>query len=269
MLHGRNPQAYERFSRVTELPMLVLALLFLPILLAPLLLPLSATTSAGLEAAAWMIWAAFAFEYGMKLYLAPDRRQMMRTHVLDLVIIVLPFLRPLRAARVLRVVHAGTALGRAGVSARRLLTRRGFSGFLLVAFATIVLAGLLVWAFESGHADVEIASPVDGVWWALVTSTTVGYGDMVPVSPEGRGIAVLLMLVGIALLSVVTANIAAFFVEEGDDAQDRRQLQDGIDALHERLDRLERVLSSSHHPVTNPGVDAGIGASGEGSPRER
>jgi voltage-gated potassium channel len=246
---GRDQRAYERFSNAVELPMLVLALLFLPILLAPLLLELSVSVAAGLEAAAWMIWAAFVFEYGAKLFLAPDRRTMVRTHVFDLVIIVLPFLRPLRAARLLRVLHAGSALGRAGVSVRRLLSRRGFSGFLLVVFSTMVLAGLLTWVFERPQQHSQIASPLDGVWWALVTSTTVGYGDRVPLSAEGRGVAVLLMLVGIALLSVVTANIAAFFVEEGDEAAERARAAVDIQALHDRLERMERMLIAAQNPT--------------------
>jgi voltage-gated potassium channel len=240
-MQSRDQEAYDRFSRASELPLLVLALLFLPILLAPLVWDVGTSAQLGFEAAAWMIWAAFVFEYGAKLYLAPDRRRMVRTHVLDLVIIVLPFLRPLRALRVLRVAHAGAALGRAGVSARRLLSRRGFSSFILVVLGTIVVSGLVAWAFERSEPAHGIATPFDGVWWALVTATTVGYGDMVPVSPEGRGIAVLLMLVGIALLSVVTANIAAFFVEEGDDG--RAQLQSSVDALHERIGHLEDLLT--------------------------
>jgi voltage-gated potassium channel len=71
----------------------------------------------------------------------------------------------------------------------------------------------------------------------LVTATTVGYGDVVPVTAEGRGVAVALMLVGVALLSVVTANIAAFFVEESD-AADRGELVE----VRERLERIERLL---------------------------
>lgn len=105
--------------------MLLLSLAFLPILVTPALVDVSPATATTLEAAAWLIWAAFAAEYGIKLYLAPDRRHMVRTHVLDLVIIALPFLRPLRALRVLRLAYAMTAMGRAGVAAKRLLTRRG------------------------------------------------------------------------------------------------------------------------------------------------
>lgn len=122
----------------------------------------------------------------------------------------------------------------------------------------IVLVGLLTWVFERGDPVAEITSPLDGVWWALVTSTTVGYGDMVPVTPEGRGIAVLLMLVGIALLSVVTANIAAFFVEEGESAQ-VGDVRDEVAALREEIAALRAELAT-------PGrFDALAPRSGQGS----
>ena len=79
------------------------------------------------------------------------------------------------------------------------------------------------------------------LWWAIVTSTTVGYGDVSPVTPGGRGVAVVLMLAGIALLSIVTANIASLFVES--------DLEDENDELREQLDevnkKLDRLLSQS------------------------
>lgn len=214
--------------------MLVLALLFIPLLVVPATVDLSEATEAAFEAASWLIWGAFAFEYLAKLHLAPDRGNMVRTHVLDLVIIVLPFLRPLRAARLLRLLRAGSAIGRALVAWRRMFGRRGFKAFLAVVLLVIAASGILAWLLERGGADPQITSPIDGIWWAIVTSTTVGYGDMVPVTGPGRGVAVLLMLVGVALLSVVTAQIAAFFVESDDQVDLTR-----IDA---RLDRIERLL---------------------------
>ena len=75
--------------------------------------------------------------------------------------------------------------------------------------------------------------PVDGIWWPLVTATTVGYGDMFPITPEGRGIGAVMMLAGISLLSVVTANIAAFFLEQD---------TDGLADIRDRLDRIEALL---------------------------
>lgn len=255
-MRGHDQAAYDRFSDATELPLLVLALLFLPVLLAPFVFTLPDAVAAGLDLLSWTIWAAFAAEYVIKLYLAPDRGRMVRTHVFDLVIVVVPFLRPLRGLRLLRLVHASAAVGRAGVGGRRLLGRRGFSGFLLVVFGTVTAAGLLAWVFERGHPEAQITHPVEGIWWALVTATTVGYGDMVPQSAEGRGVAVLLMLLGIALFAVVTANIAAFFVEESDDHARDAELRASLAALDERLDRIEQHLLAQGGDTAATGAPA-------------
>jgi hypothetical protein len=72
-----------------ELPLLVLAVAFVPVLVVPMVLDLSAGTRAALEGIAWLIWAVFAVEYVALLWLAPDRWLMVRTHKLDLLIVVL------------------------------------------------------------------------------------------------------------------------------------------------------------------------------------
>lgn len=222
----QSAEAYERFEQRVEAPLLVLALAFVPVAVAPLLFPLTPTWRTTLNFATWGIWGAFVVEYVTLLYLAPDRRRMVRT----------PCVGPgdhrpavpaaLRALRVLRAV----AGGRATVAFRPLTTRTGFRPFLAIVLVLIVAGGVLAYAFERNLPDSNITSPADAIWWALVTATTVGYGDHFPLSPEGRGVAIGLMLVGIGLLSVVTANIAAFFVEAE------------ADSTAERLERIERLL---------------------------
>jgi voltage-gated potassium channel len=234
-MRGGNAGAYERFQRQAEIPMLVLSLAFVPIIVIPLIGDPSPAVRSGLEATAWFIWAAFVAEYLTLLYLAPDRWRMVRTHVLDLAIIALPFLRPLR---ILRVVPALVGLGRSLVAARRISQRPGFRGFVAFAAVLVVAGGLVVYAFERSEAGSNITSPADALWWAIVTSTTVGYGDHFPQSAGGRGVAVVLMLLGIALFSVVTANIAAYFVESGDPDADAVTLEE----LRDRLERIEQAL---------------------------
>lgn len=232
----RDGEAYERAKAFLEWPMVVLSAVFVPVVVVPLVMDTSPGLTTTLEGMAWLIWAAFAAEYLLLLWLAPDRWKMFRTHLLDLAIVLLPFLRPLRAARALRLLRAVAAAGRVSVGVRRLLGRRGFKPFLVVVGTVMASSGLAVWLFERDADSAQITSLGDGLWWAIVTSTTVGYGDLVPVTAEGRGIATMLMLVGIALLSVVTANIAAFFVEETNEEREE---------LAERLDRIEELLYRS------------------------
>lgn len=254
---GRDRKAYERAQELLEWPMIVLSLAFVPIILAPLVWELPASIEDTLEATAWLIWAAFAGEYLVLLWLAPDRRHMIRTHVLDLLIVLLPFLRPLRAARVLRLLRLAAVAGRFSQGVRRLLGRRGFTPFLVVVGAVVTTCGAGVWILERDVDGAQITTVADGLWWAIVTSTTVGYGDLVPVTAAGRGIATLLMFVGVALLSVVTANIAAFFVEESNAEHA---------AVVTRLDRIEQLLTDRTNPRPDGDEPLGTGTTRTGTP---
>jgi voltage-gated potassium channel len=88
--------------------------------------------------------------------------------------------------------------------------------------------------FEANAKGSNIHNFGDALWWAIVTVTTVGYGDKYPVTAGGRGVATVLMFVGIGLIGVLTATVASYFVEQSAD-EDRAELV-------ERLDRMEAML---------------------------
>lgn len=238
---GENIEAYERFSGVVDGPMLVLAILWLPVLIWPFVAHTSSEVSDALNAIDYLVWALFAVEYLVKLYVAPSRWQFLRTHVLDLVVVVVPLLRPVRALRILRAVRglsvAGAVLGRA----KAILTHRGLHFVLLAVTVLVFVAAALEKGFEAGAKGSNIHTYADSLWWAVVTVTTVGYGDRFPVSAAGRGVAVVLMLVGIGLVGVVTATVASFFIEE---RQNEALLQ--VDA---RLERIESLLAKQSSPT--------------------
>jgi voltage-gated potassium channel len=113
--------------------------------------------------------------------------------------------------------------------------------FVLLSVAVIVFAaaGLEV-AFEVHAKGSTIHGFADALWWAVVTVTTVGYGDKFPVTAAGRGVAVVLMLVAIGLIGVLTATVASFFVGEKADEEQA--------ALDQRLDRIEAMLARALPP---------------------
>lgn len=225
------PSAEERWRRATDGPLLVLALAFLVVFLLPLYRPdLSGTARRVLRVANIGIWAAFAVDYAVRLYLSPSRRTFLRRHVPDLLALAVPVLRPLRLLRVVGVLGAG---GRRAADRRLVGTAAYAVGG--IALMCVVCAGLVLDA-ERGAADATLTAPQDALWWAATTVTTVGYGDRVPVTGEGRTIAVALMLAGIALLGVVTATIAAWFVQRiqaVDPATPVPSLQDVLTELRE------------------------------------
>lgn len=211
--------AYDRLERVLSVPMFLLALIYIPILLVPVgwqHMPHSIAES--FTVADYCIWAAFALEYLLLLSLAVDRRHFAKTHLLELALVILPMLRPLRimrSVRALRVVRVGRAA--VGASTALAISRRqvALNAALYAPVAALVVvlaAAVFVLDLERDAHGANITSLGDSLWWAASTVTTVGYGDHYPVTAAGRVVAVTLMLVGIALLGVVTASVAAAFV---------------------------------------------------------
>jgi voltage-gated potassium channel len=154
----------------------------------------------------------------VKLSLAIDKRRFVIHHLLDLAMVAVPILRPLRLARILRVVRFArviTVLSNGLTRARAMLAHHGLR-YVFVAVGTIVFvaAGLEVYFERHSAGPTAIHSFGDALWWAVVTVTTVGYGDKVPLTGAGRWVATTLMFTGIGLVGVLTATIASYFVQE-------------------------------------------------------
>ena len=243
----RRGAQLDRFEGVTELPLLILALLMIPMLLAPVALALSERAEQVLLALDLIIWGVFAAELLVRVYLTPRRLPYLRAHWFDVLIVALPLLRPLRivrsvqALRVLRVLRVVAYLFRASHATSAILGRGGVQGALLFAFGAIVGSAVVITFAEQGSGG-EIDGFGAAVWWALTTVTTVGYGDTYPVTLAGRGVATFLMLVGIGLVGVLTANVAAHFVESARDKPDAAVAESlgevlvELRRLHDRLD---------------------------------
>ena len=191
-----------------------------------------------------LIWAIFTVDLGVRVWLAERRIQFLKAHPIEVLIVVVPFLRPLRLLRVLVVFFRASPL----------LRRRGIGGSLLAALVAVVLATLVVGIAERG-SDGAIDDWGTALWWALATITTVGYGDVVPVTTVGRIAGTVLMLLGIGVFGVLTANVAAWFVQQ-DDAQGRMMAD--IKSLRTEVQELRAQLAegrSGGGPETEPTTD--------------
>ncbi len=139
--------------------------------------------------------------------------------------------------------RVGIVLANALRRTKALFTHRGLHFVLLAVLAVICACSALVLSFEHQAKGSTIHNFGDALWWAIVTVTTVGYGDKFPVTAGGRAVATILMFVGIGLIGVLTATVASYFVEQGAD-DDRADLV-------ERLDRIESMLVE----LTGRGLD--------------
>lgn len=226
--------------------MLLLALVMIPLIAVPFVFDLSGTMEDTLLALDWLIWSVFGFELIAKTYLSQRRVDYLRRHWFDVLIVALPFLRPLRvvrSARAFRLMRASrvvAASARAIHSLRSLLDAHGLKYVLLIAGGIVIGAAALVFSFERGN-DGTIKDFDDALWWAMTTVTTVGYGDKFPVTAEGRAVAVFLMVTGIALFSVLTASVAAFLVKPEHEGPSLEDVMGKLQQLEAQIEELKTL----------------------------
>lgn len=241
--------AEDRAQRFFDPLLLLAALLVVPVIVLEQADVSNAWKSAA-EIANWGIWSVFVLEVAVMLTVSTDRRRWLRGHLLDLVIVTLtpPFLpQSLQAARLLRLVRI------ARIAAIPVLMRRRLNEADAIKYVTVLV---IVTALGGGAAFAAVEegrSTWDGVWWALVTMTTVGYGDIGPATSAGRLVGLVVMLVGVGFVAILTAAIAERFVAarvraaEHELAEDIDLAEDDLLAqlrdIRERLGTLETALA--------------------------
>ncbi|HWN31342.1 MAG TPA: ion channel [Pseudonocardia sp.] len=194
------------------------------------------------------LWVLFGIDFAVRLGLAQDRRAFLRTHLLDVLILLLPMARPLRALRVLTVIE---------VLNKRLRGRlQGKAAVYIVATTMLVtlVAALAVLDAERDAPNAKITTFGDAIWWTVSTIATVGYGDVYPVTVEGRIVAATLMMGGIALLGVITGSVTTWFVTSV------RDVEEEVEQTGDRLDDVlaeMRLLSTRVHDLEARLTDSG------------
>ncbi|MGW4199608.1 potassium channel family protein [Streptomyces sp. NPDC004726] len=259
-MHGmKEGTAQIRWEERLRMPLLVLAVAFGVAYAVPIVAPgadrwvhrLCAVTE-------WVVWGSFAADYLVRLTLAPGKWLFVRRHPLDLLAVILPLIQPLRLLRILATL---LLVGRRARMAPQ-ITLTTYVGGSVVGL--MMFGSLAVLHVERDAPDGNIKTLGDAVWWSFTTMTTVGYGDHAPTTGLGRMLAVGLMISGIALLGVVTANIAAWFIArfERDDVVEARQtalleaLTAEVKALREQVAALSpegRLPVPGSGPTPDPG----------------
>jgi voltage-gated potassium channel len=199
-------------KRIWSETLTVLALAFLVAFSWPaFVVEVDPQTQIILDYVQWISWIAFAVDLLVGLISADKKIKFLMHHPLEVITVLLPFLRPLR---LLRVISFGTlVIQKVAVGRQFAITLKVFLASILMAY----IAAVQITITERGVEGSNIKNFSDGLWWAVTTVTTVGYGDRFPTTSTGRVLAVCLMLVGISLMGVITASVAAWFVKMSQD----------------------------------------------------
>ncbi|WP_353827393.1 potassium channel family protein [Agromyces sp. SYSU T0242] len=197
---GRRERWIERTSGV----MAVLGILFVAAYVGAVLFPEFASRWRGFFNAVYVItWIAFIVDFAVRLALTPAgaRWAYTRTHPIELLSVFLPVFRALRVVSLLQHVKFLQRRTAGAVRANFVLTAVAYAAMYVFFLAVATLQA------ERNAPGATITNFGDALWWAVVTLTTVGYGDTYPVTTVGRLWAVLLMIGGIAIVGVASATV--------------------------------------------------------------
>jgi voltage-gated potassium channel len=236
----------SRWKQLTEWPLTAAAVVFLATYAIEVLAQLEGRPQQVAETVINLTWLVFVVDYAVTLTLADKRWHWFYHHLFDLAVIALPALRPLRLLRLITLVRI--LQGRAGTA---------FRGRVVAYVATTT--ALLIFVASLAILDAERLAPGalittfgDALWWAFVTITTVGYGDLYPVTATGRLIAAGVMLGGIALIGVVTATLASWIVENvaKRDVESQAATQREVAELADEIRSLRADINRSGRSTT-------------------
>ncbi|MCU1481370.1 MAG: two pore domain potassium channel family protein [Subtercola sp.] len=238
---GANPRmTQQRWQALTNWPLTGAAVLFLVAYSFKVILNQPGFAQTFLYGVMIVVWAAFLVNYVINVVLAgPARGQWVRKNWYQIPITLLPALEPLRLLRLVKL----TDLLPSKTEGNRLRSRIGL--YVISTLVLVIYVGALgVLDAEQNAHGANILTLGDALWWAIVTVTTVGYGDYVPVTTQGRLIAAALMLTGVALIGTITGTLASFLGERSRAHDDSRLTasKKQVDDLAAQIARLERLL---------------------------
>ena len=230
--------AARRTGIVLEVPMLIASLWIL-------LNWISEGSSSSYNIYDIYLWGFFIVETVVLSFLVNDTRLYLRSNWLNLIIVVtgIPMLlgwpTHLGALRLLRVIIVFALLMHISGRVKKMLSRNELAATGLASLIVIVMAGILMSALEP-----NINGPLEGIWWAWVTITTVGYGDVVPETHTGRAFASIIIFLGLGLFAALTASFTSFFISQREEKNISSE-----EGVHKRLTGIEQQLAQLKEKV--------------------
>jgi voltage-gated potassium channel len=260
---GGRHDLVDRIEELTRFPMAILGIVWLVIAISVLTSDARGSSSKFLVGSLFGLWLIFLIEYLFRLVITPDSRGYVKRRWVEPATVLVP---PLQGWHIVGIEKVGLVLHEGALRLEAILKHHSLFRVLIAACATLVFGAWLVLLFEENTPGSNIHSYPDALWWAIVTVTTVGYGDRFPITAGGRVVAAILMLVGIGLIGTLTATVASVFIKEHTDSnkealkQSHADLSGQVSSIGDRLVDIERRLGAT------PAEIAAVDADAKGSP---
>jgi len=258
---GGRHDLVDRIEQVTKYPLALLGIAWMIVAITILTTDVNGSASTLLVGSLFVLWAIVLVEYLVRLVVTPDRRGYLKRRWVEPATVVVP---PLQGWHFVGIEKMGLLLHEGELRVEAVLKHHSLFRVLIAAAVTLFLGAWLVLLFEEKATGSNIHNYPAALWWAIVTVTTVGYGDRFPVTEGGRTVAVILMLLGIGLIGVLTATVASVFIKEHTDAN-KEEIKKGhadlgqqLAVISDRLADVERRLGAT--PPQMAAVDAAADA---------
>jgi voltage-gated potassium channel len=254
---GGRHDLVDRIEQVTKYPMALLGIAWLVLAVVVLSTDVDSSASTLLVGSFFALWVIMLVEYLVRLVVTPDTPGYVRRRWVEPATVLVP---PLQGWHFVGIEKMGILLHEWELRVESILKHHSLFRVLIAAVVTLFLGAWLVLLFEEKAKGSNIHDYPDALWWAIVTVTTVGYGDRYPVTEGGRVVATILMLVGIGLIGVLTATVASVFIKEHTDANKEEfkkghaDLGQQLSVISDRLADVERRLGATSAEVA--AVDA-------------
>jgi len=262
-----DPDEIKNNITIFQMFMVVLSIYVLIALYVDVTFDLDARTQGLIDKTDFIICLIFQGDFFYRFYKAPSKRAFLKWGWIDFISSI-PWLssfrggKMVRAIRILRLLRAFRSIK---ILVKFLLRNRSQNTFVTVAAISCFLALAGSMAILSLEKDIDgsnIKTPSDALWWAVVTVTTVGYGDRYPITDGGRVIAAVLMTAGVGLFGTFTGFVASMFVEPdikreenqlNELARELRALREEMKAVDDKITRTNRSLNRQRKKKKRPG----------------
>jgi voltage-gated potassium channel len=264
---GGRHDLVDRIEEITKFPMALLGIAWLVIGIIVLTTDVNSSASTALVGIFFALWVIMLVEYLVRLVVTPDTPGYVKRRWIEPATVVVP---PLQGWHVVGIERMTLLVREGELRVEAILKHHSLFRVLIAVVGVLFVGAWLVLLFEENAKGSNIHDYPDALWWAIVTVTTVGYGDRFPVTEGGRIIAVVLMLVGIGLIGVLTATVASVFIKEHTDAtkeefkKGHADLGQQLAVISDRLADVERRLGATPAEVAAVDKEADAEAAANG-----
>ena len=198
------------------------------------------------------IWLIFVILISFEFFKSKNKWDYVKRHPFELIALipVSGVFQGVMIVRLLRLVVLWKILRTHFPELMAILTMNGLSKMLKITGGMILISAIPITYLEEG-----ITSFAEGIWWAIVTTTTVGYGDIAPVTIGGRVVAVLLMFFGIGCIGTITGTVATYLVRSGDKNPHKEFIKNQIDRIETISDEDFDILLQMIGQIRNDKVN--------------